>query len=528
MKPAIPYQRSPTKNYGMEGSDSSGNGSAGSTRMRPAEIAGGAGWNKPPYRGNKRREVSPSSSRYTNRSEDRSKYQQHDAAYDEGFRDGEHATEQKLASALSQHVLLREELDEVRERLRIALEEARATADEADREKRQRIKLERVLKAMGVAAELPQTMGEDVIMTDEKAPPPAVRLPPAGPRHVEQPGPRSQVTIPPPTASAGGGGVTGNAIRKTFDQYQKERFPNTFGDIPQEMRMLNNVIRKADSPGGAPAVWALRQWQRAAIKARSMGQALSQCEAAVIEWADPPQWYHREQQENRENRNYQPSTVPAAEHPFEHWQKYYGRYRHATRKGLRRNADGSPNINALEGLYLATRMLHTDRARSVYQAKTMDKLAGLFIDPRAYQATLDRLDLESATDLDYLPYEGPYPASLSDLCQHAALCGITQWDVQYTFASWAQEVLGAKQDTASVPAAQPPIVAPIEARLGEDEAPEQAKPTGGAESPTSGNTDVVPINPVNIPLPRDSDDDDVVDVEMTGEPNEVTTGDGSL
>lgn len=498
----------------------------------PARATALSGWAKPDHRGHKRKQVSPASSRYHSESGDPDEVSPFERVYGEGFRDGEHAREQKLAGALAQNVIMRDEIKELQMKLDLVIADATAACANAEGEKRLRLQAERALRELRDAAQPDQLRAtalasrvagqpdeEDILMA-EGVNNPAVRLPKAQlPRNNGDHAAGPAAIVSPPVPSAGGGreAATPNsapAQKKPFEQWRKDKYPDTFPAIPADLETLKGVIRKAEAEGGAASVWALRQWYRHAQKARDAGQALSQCEAYVLEWT-VPQWYKAELDAMRGHRSYTLMMPPTSEHPFEHWHKHFQKNHETIRKGLRRNADGTPDLESLEGMYLANLMFHeTSKARVVYRNRALEKLAAIFVDPHAYQATLDRFDLEPVEELSYQPYTGSYPASVEEVCRHAAICGITPWDVQHTFRVWAQTVIGTTHVAPAVadapPVAQPTIVL---ATVVEDEAPAASAP-GSAD--LSASSVITPaIDPASIPLPEDSDDGSHInDIDM--------------
>ncbi|RDX39845.1 hypothetical protein OH76DRAFT_1490795 [Lentinus brumalis] len=538
-----PHYRAPHQNpktFRHEGTpehrpDASGTREHRESRGRsPNRPHAAKGWGKPHHYGAKRKQVSPASYRYSTSSGGSEPVSELENAYAEGYRDGEEAREQKLAPALAQSVEMHAEIKELRTRLDLALADARGAAAEAEFQKALKEKSEAELRALrGIddteqlrtaalaSRAAAQLIEEDIEMHDRDAPP-VVNIPRSPRNNGEHAGPRNGPS--PPVHSAGGGRDAGTPpVRKTFEQYREERYAeyaDTFPPIPTKVEDLRMVMRMAESEGGAAAAWRMKQWRRAALKARDAGVALTQCESMAIEWSTPP-WYKAEQDAIRSYHTYTLMTPPTAEHPFEHWQKHFQKNRETIRKGLRREADGSPNLATLEGLYLANLMFHeTDKTRAVYRAATIARLAGLFVDPLAYQSSLERLDLEPAERLDFQPYTGPYPITLDLLCQHAAVCGITPWDVTNSFLVWAREHVGTTYappvETGDATVAQPTFNSTSASRTEvEVEAPGSSI-TGSATSVAeSGITTKQTVDPVNVPLPPDADD-----VDMTEGPSD--------
>ncbi len=470
--------------------------------------------------------MSPASYRYSTSSGGSEPVSELESAYAEAFRDSEAAREQKLAPALARSLEMHTEIKDLQVRLEVAQADVSNATAEAEFEKSMRLKIEAELRALrgegdpeylraAAMASRAATwvIEEDIIMHDRERTL-VINIPRPPRNNGGTLGSHDSVSTP--THSSGGGrdaGTPTNVRRTTFKQYQEEWYPYTYGPIPTEITELEKVIRKADSPGGASGAWQLKQWQRATLRKRDAGQALTECESRVIEWSTPP-WYKAEQNAMRAPHKYTIMTPPTAEHPFEHWQKHYQKNWETIRKGLRREADGSPNLATLEGLYLANLMFHeTDKNRVVYRAATIARLAGLFIDPIAYQSTLARLDLEPAAELEYQPYEGPYPITLDNLCQHAAVCGVTPWDVTNSFLAWARKHVGTTYappvEVAGSTVAQPASNVCASRNEVEAEAPGSLA-TGSATLIAEGdNTIQQAIDPINVPLPSDVDDIDM-------------------
>lgn len=286
-----------------------------------------------------------------------------------------------------------------------------------------------------------------------------------------------------------------------------------FDRIPQRFEELEQVCRKATRPHGAIAVYQLLQWKRTAEEKKECGFDISAADKWAIQWTVPA-WFVQQHDDLRASRELHVMTPPAWQHPLIHWFRHFDANRKSMRKGIRRFADGRPDLYSIEGLYLAaTISLHGESDRAVPDASIVDILAGLLVSPAAYAATLTRLKIEPEFDLHVAPYQGPRPASADDVCRHLARCGLTTWDVQQSLSEWASAFLASneKPNRVAIEAAVQPVSPPtttLTQELDTDvETPLSALALDEHQNPDHLHSIGLVVDPFNIPLPEGDDMD---------------------
>ncbi|KAH9851015.1 hypothetical protein C2E23DRAFT_860766 [Lenzites betulinus] len=286
--------------------------------------------------------------------------------------------------------------------------------------------------------------------------------------------------------------------------------PPRFKPIPQEFDELESIAQKTTATHGVIAVYQLIQWKHKASDKRSHGFPLTASDKWALTWSVPP-WFIEQHDAIRASTEYHVMTPPAWDMPLIHWFRHYDANRKSMRKGLRRTTDGHPELRSLEGLFLATVLAVDPRdGHGTTDGHTVDLIAGLFVSPEAYQATLDRLQLEPALELHVTPFNGHRPAVADDLCKHASNCRLTAWDVRQALSEWAVNYLAsngkpakALATTAAHPAHTPRGGTPradVDAPSNEDTAEAPAYPLV--------NAPILPVDPFTVPLP-DGDDMDL-------------------
>ncbi len=506
------------------------------------------GWNK------KRRQVSPE----TSNDLDTPQTGRQDA-YSDGRREGWRDCEASLASTLARAAKDHENLLRCRKEIDALKKELQHARADVERERRSRRELEAQLRVMKETARTDSlrlaaiasrpavsSRDPDIEMPDIDAAP-VVHLP--GGRVVAtapiagaplQNSPHAQVS--PPGRSAGGGGAGGNQQRRTFQQYKEDkdkrghRQKNTapgaqdntrepgeprwrehkdnFGDVPEDMTEFGCLVRKAQSPGGHTAVWAMKKYRRAAQQKEANGEQLADNEHRVLLWRTS-KWYKKEQDELQ----FSPITVmtpPGPSHPFPHWHKHFLCNRESRRKGLLRDKDGNPDLSTLEGLFITSILIQTpDRESMTFRNRMLLKLAELFSDPVKYEERLERLEIDPAEELDYQPYLKGFPATIDQLCQHAAACGITSWDVQHTLRAWALEFLRGEMPPPTLVPSAASVAQPTRASSPvEDEAPSEL--SSGSADLAGDITIKSGVDPLHVPLPSVAD----VDMEESSAPDD--------
>ncbi|KAI0643260.1 hypothetical protein C8Q79DRAFT_977982 [Trametes meyenii] len=285
--------------------------------------------------------------------------------------------------------------------------------------------------------------------------------------------------------------------------------------------------RKAQAPHGTLAILQMEQWKKTAAEKSDFGFEITPADRWIQRWS-PPTSFRAIREEMALSQDYHVMTPPHISLPLDHYLRHYDANRKTMRKGLRRYPDGRPDLRTVEGLYLAAHLaLDVTAERPSSDASITETLAGLFVSVAAYQATLDRLGLTPADELNYIPYPGIRPPTADDLCRHTAACGITPWDVGQSLNAWARHFLASNDksnkngsDNGATPTTKIPLAVVGKVTPSDPVPPaETLAPTILTRAPAS-----LAVSPHLIPLPAGEDMDlDTFETEEPGPPASVAS-----
>jgi len=140
---------------------------------------------------------------------------------------------------------------------------------------------------------------------------------------------------------------------------------------------------------------------------------------------------------------------PRLDDSVEVWAQYLSDHSGSWPRGVRREANGRPNMLDLKASRLVARLRpEVDRINLPpngtlpLRHNFVAHVARLFAEPGLYQAYLSQGNppLQIASEVRYIPFTGVVDENnLDDLVVHLAMCGVTEAMAASELRSWAQE-----------------------------------------------------------------------------------------
>lgn len=209
---------------------------------------------------------------------------------------------------------------------------------------------------------------------------------------------------------------------------------------PKSIKQIQSLIRAAHQPGNYHALTKVKALCSEAH--RTPREHKTEVQRYLLSTWRTPDWEHP----TSVPKIPAPMNNPRLEDPVEVWVAYYAANPSSCPKGVRREADGRPNVNDMRASRRVARLrpqVHpNDPDSREARQKFMAVVTELFSEPGGYENILRRGAFSVSPHIDFAPYIGAAEGITKEsVARHFAACGVTMTVADYELGPWAQQYI---------------------------------------------------------------------------------------
>lgn len=209
---------------------------------------------------------------------------------------------------------------------------------------------------------------------------------------------------------------------------------------PKSIKQIQSLIRAAHQPGNYQALTKVKALCSEAHK--TPREQKTEVQRFLLSTWRTPDWEHP----TSVPKVPAPMNNPRLEDAVEVWVAYYTANPSSCPKGVRRDAEGRPNIYDMRASRRVARLrpqVHPNdpESRDARQ-KFMAVVTELFSEPGAYENILRRAAFSVSPNVDFAPYIGIAEGITREtVARHFATCGVTITVADNELGPWAQQYI---------------------------------------------------------------------------------------
>lgn len=209
---------------------------------------------------------------------------------------------------------------------------------------------------------------------------------------------------------------------------------------PKSIKQIQSLIRAAHQPGNYQALTKVKALCSEAH--RTPREQKTEVQRFLLSTWRTPDWEHP----TSAPKIPAPMNNPRLEDPVEVWVAYYTANPSSCPKGVRRDAEGRPNIQDMRASRRVARLrpqVHPNDPESrEARQKFMAVVTELFCEPGAYENILRRAAFSVSPHVDFAPYVGIAEGiTRESVARHFAVCGVTITVADTELGPWAQQYI---------------------------------------------------------------------------------------